>query len=220
MPFAIQNTMILLAPVLFAASIYMTLGRVIRAVGGDRFSPIRPTRLTKLFVAGDVLSLAIQGSAAGLMVISSLANTGRMLVIVGLVVQIVIFGLFCITAVVFHCRMKRDVAAAAACARGERLGWEQILRVLYAVSALIMARSLFRVVEFVMGNDGYLLSTEWPIYVFDAVPMLIVMVVYWRWWPSMVGLLARGGEDGNWGVMMTSVSDLSPGATNKTHALP
>ncbi|KAK5653043.1 hypothetical protein OQA88_9329 [Cercophora sp. LCS_1] len=160
MPFAIQNSMILLAPVFFAAAIYMTLGRVIRAVKGEQFSMIRSDRLTKLFVTGDIVPLTIQGSAAGLMV-----------VIVGLVAQIDIFGLFCVTVVAFHRRMKRGVVAAAACARGEDLGWEKIVRMLYWVSGLIMAWSVFRVVEFVMGADGYLLSTEWPIYVFDAVPI-------------------------------------------------
>ncbi|KAK0654855.1 RTA1 like protein-domain-containing protein [Cercophora newfieldiana] len=217
MPFVIQNTMILLAPVLFAASIYMTLGRVIRAVKGERFSFIRPGRLTKLFVAGDILSLTIQGSAAGLMIISKLAKMGQTIVIVGLVVQIVIFGLFCVTAVSFHRRMKRDVVVAATCARGESLKWEQLLRMLYGVSGLIMVRSLFRVVEFIMGTDGYLLSTEWPIYVFDAVPMLFAMAIYWWWWPSMVSSVGSGNE--NWAAM-TSMSDLSPGAAKKAPTLP
>jgi hypothetical protein len=36
------------------------LGRIIRLTGGERHSMIRPSRLTKIFVAGDVLSFFVQ----------------------------------------------------------------------------------------------------------------------------------------------------------------
>ncbi len=207
MPFAVQNSMILLAPVLFAASVYMTLGRVVRAVKGEKHSVIRPDRTTKLFVAGDILSLTVQGSAAGLMVVSEMAKIGQGVVIAGLVVQIIIFGLFCLTAAVFHRRMRRDTAAFVTVPVG--LQWEQTLQMLYGVSALIMARSVFRVVEFVMGHDGYLLSTEWPNYVFDAVPMLFAMAIFWRWWPSMVSSTTMEDGHSRWEAM-TSLNELSP----------
>jgi hypothetical protein len=51
---------LLLGPSFFAASIYMILGRIIRLTGGENHSPIRPTRLTKIFVLGDVLSFFVQ----------------------------------------------------------------------------------------------------------------------------------------------------------------
>lgn len=54
MPYIIQNLFILVAPALFAASIYMTLGRIIRVVNALHLSLIKPTRLTKTFVLGDV----------------------------------------------------------------------------------------------------------------------------------------------------------------------
>ena len=203
MPFAIQNSMILLAPVLFAASVYMTLGRVVRAVKGERHSVIRPDWLTKLFVTGDILSLAVQGSAAGLMIISELAKIGQGLIIAGLVFQIIIFGLFCHTAVQFHRRMRRDATSAYV---PVEMRWEQTLHMLYGVSALVMERSIFRVVEFIMGNDGYLLSTEWPVYVFDAVPMLLAMGNFWQWWPSFVNSAER--EESSWGATGTT-SDIS-----------
>ncbi|KAK4235020.1 protein RTM1 [Achaetomium macrosporum] len=181
MPFVMQNNMILLAPVLFAASIYMVLGRVIRATKGEAHSIIKPRRLTRLFVTGDSLSLAIQGTGGGLMVVAEYGKVAQAIVIVGLVFQIVIFGLFCTTAFLFHRRMGQDPVTEYVTGDIE---WEPILYMLYAVSVLIMLRSLFRVVEFIMGADGYLLSTEWPLYVFDAVPMLLAMVAYWRWFPS------------------------------------
>jgi hypothetical protein len=50
----------------------------------------------------------------------------------------------------------------------EELQWKSHLKTLYLVSLLIMFRSLFRVAEYIMGNDGYLLQQEWPTYIFDA----------------------------------------------------
>jgi hypothetical protein len=38
----------------------MILGRIIRLTGGENHSPIRSSRLTKIFVLGDVLSFFVQ----------------------------------------------------------------------------------------------------------------------------------------------------------------
>jgi RTA1 like protein len=199
MPYAVQSSMILLAPVLFSASIYMTLGRVIVSVGGEKHSLVRPSWLTKLFVIGDIFSLAVQGGAAGLMVTASNVVLGQNIILGGLGIQIIIFGLFCTTAVLFHVRMRRDVLAVERIPEG--VLWEHVLWMLYGASALIMTRSIYRVVEFAMGNDGYLLSNEWSLFVFDAVPMLAVMGIFWQWFPSTVK------KDARWGSV-TSLSDL------------
>lgn len=61
-PYVIQSTLLLVAPALFAASIYMELGRIIMMVKGERFALIRVNWTTKIFVAGDVLSFLMQAS--------------------------------------------------------------------------------------------------------------------------------------------------------------
>lgn len=45
-----------------AASIYMVLGRIILLTDGDSHSLIRRRWITKIFVAGDVISLLMQSS--------------------------------------------------------------------------------------------------------------------------------------------------------------
>ncbi|SPJ88924.1 related to protein RTA1 [Fusarium torulosum] len=60
-PFIMQTLLLLLAPALFAASIYMILGRLIRALDAEHLSLIRTRWLTKLFVLGDILSFVVQG---------------------------------------------------------------------------------------------------------------------------------------------------------------
>jgi hypothetical protein len=66
-PFIMQSLLILLAPALFAASIYIILGRIILLVDGERYSLVRQKWLTKLFVTGDVLSFLMQGSGMYMM---------------------------------------------------------------------------------------------------------------------------------------------------------
>jgi hypothetical protein len=61
-PYIMQSVLLLVAPALFAASIYMELGRIVLMVDGERHLFIRRTWLTKLFVAGDVLSFLMQSS--------------------------------------------------------------------------------------------------------------------------------------------------------------
>lgn len=71
---------------------------------------------------------------------------------------------------------------------------------LYSVSLLIMIRSIFRVVEYVMGQNGYPLKHEWTLYVFDALLMFLVTVVFYMRFPSQ--LERRTRDNGN--LMMIS----------------
>lgn len=61
-PYIMQTLLLLVSPALFAASIYMILGRIIIVTNGEGYSPIRRVWLTKLFVLGDVLSFLLQAA--------------------------------------------------------------------------------------------------------------------------------------------------------------
>ena len=61
-PYIMQSLLILLGPALYAASIYMVLGRLIRLLDAHHHSLVRTKWLTKLFVTGDVLSFLTQGA--------------------------------------------------------------------------------------------------------------------------------------------------------------
>ncbi len=64
-PYIIQAILLLAAPSLFAATIYMQLGRVIMLLHGESRALIRKQWLTKIFVTGDVLSFVLQGGGTG-----------------------------------------------------------------------------------------------------------------------------------------------------------
>ncbi|KAF4948219.1 hypothetical protein FSARC_13794 [Fusarium sarcochroum] len=176
-PFIIQSLLLLLAPALYAASIYMILGRVIALTEGEQYSLVPRKWLTKLFVVGDVVSFIVQGAGGAIMAGGGLASLhkGERLVVGGLVVQVIFFAFFAITAGLFHWRLAqlptRKVLSLD-------VPWQKYLFVLYIVSFLVIFRSLFRLVEYIQGNDGYLISHEIYLYVFDGVLMWLSMVVF------------------------------------------
>ncbi|SJL04473.1 related to RTM1 protein [Armillaria ostoyae] len=180
-PYVVQSVLLLVAPALFAASIYVVLGRLIRKLHAERFSLIRINWLTKFFVAGDVLSFLMQSSGGGLLAKAkdqSDVNLGQTIIIIGLVAQIVWFGGFILVSAVFHYRM-RVVPIVI-----EKNSWRTFMYALYAASTLIMVRSVFRVVEYAGGNDGYLMRSEVWLYIFDSVLMAGVITLFSIYHPS------------------------------------
>ncbi|KAH8660380.1 RTA1 like protein-domain-containing protein [Xylariales sp. PMI_506] len=187
LPYILQSVLTLLPPVLFAATIYMVLGRVIRAAHGEEYSFIRLTRLTKTFVWGDVVSFLVQGNGASLMAIgSNLASMGQWIVIGGLALQVAMFSFFIALAVTFQYRYQRYSVKAAVFTW---TAWKETLYMIYGVSILIMIRNVYRIIEFLLGSDGYPMTHEWILYVFDPIPMFVVMVIFFLWYPSRLEVI-------------------------------
>jgi hypothetical protein len=72
--------------------------------------------------------------------------------------------------------------------------WRKHLMALFLGSVLIMVRSLFRIIEYLQGFSGYLLSHEVYLYIFDAVLMWAVMVLFNLLHPSEIIALVSGGN--------------------------
>lgn len=213
LPYVLQTCLILVAPALMAASIYMILGRIILLTDGESFALVKRKWLTKLFVAGDVISFAMQAGGmfslfitgmngmcanqllliGGGLMSSSMENmkTGEKIIIGGLFVQLAFFSGFVIVSAVFHRRMSLRPTGRA---NDPQVRWKTYLTSLYVTSTLIWIRSVFRVVEYIQGNDGSLISTEIYVFIFDG--MLMLGVLLWMNWfhPSEIGLLLRGEQ--------------------------
>jgi hypothetical protein len=185
-PYVMQSLLILLAPTLFAASIYMVLGRIIRLVDGEKHSLIRVSRLTKIFVGGDVLSFLAQSGGGGILSnakTSSNVNLGQNVITAGLGIQVLFFGLFIVVAVVFHLRIRKSPSARSS---STTIPWQRHLVVLYTACLLILVRSVFRIAEYVLGQDNVLLSHEIYAYIFDAALMFQAMIVFNVYHPSAI----------------------------------
>lgn len=131
-------------------------------------------------------------------------NLASNIVLAGLLVQILLFGLFAATAVIFHIRMRKWPSGASLDPNSK---WEQIMYTLYTMSALILVRSVFRVIEYVMGKSGYLLTHEWTLYVFDAILMFSTMVIFAVWYPGQLTPPAREWGRPDTDMVMDGVSE-------------
>ena len=175
--FVIQAILILVAPALYAASIYMILGRLIVSLHAEHLSLIPVRFLTKTFVAGDVASFTLQAGGGGIQAGGTLDlyDIGEKVIIVGLFMQIAFFGFFIVASFIFHRRVLRQPPETTT---QITIPWRRHLTVLYSVSLIILVRSIFRVVEYLQGNSGFIIAHEYFLYIFDAVLMAIVMAVF------------------------------------------
>lgn len=192
-PYIIQSLLLLIAPPFFAASIYMELGRIVMMVGGEKKLFIRRTWLTKTFVIGDVATFLIQATGSSMMASSDpdKVNMAHYIVIGGLFLQILFFGLFVIAATIFHFRLTVTPTPLAA-----KRPWTKHMISLYIVSMLILIRSVVRAIEFIEGYDGYIMTHEAFLYGFDAVLMFTAVATMNVIHPGEVAMYLREDKDG------------------------
>lgn len=112
---------------------------------------------------------------------ASTSTLGSHIILAGLLIQIILFGCFIAVALVFHLRLR---AVPTSQSQHPSLPWEKFLYILYFTGALILARSIVRVAEFIEGFDGAIILHEVYLYVFDAVPMASVVAVFNIWYPA------------------------------------
>ncbi len=157
-PYIIQSVLILIAPILFAASIYMILGRLIMRTDSASYSIVRAKWVTKIFVTEDILCFFIQSGGAGMLVQAKDRDgvkMGENIILGGLVLQIFIFLFFVIVAGTWHRRLATRPTAASA-----DIPWQKMVRFLYAASAFITIRNMCRVVEYAMGKVRFLTKMQ------------------------------------------------------------
>lgn len=176
-PYIGQSLFIILPPSLYAATIYMIFGRLVLFVNAAEASIIRPTRVTKIFVTGDVLAFLLQAGGGGMMAQVSMAKMGQAIMLIGLFVQLFFFGFFLVISLVFWKRLHGSSKAASVPQYGKH-SWVALLKLMLCAAVVIILRCIFRVIEFAQGHDGYLASREVYMYVFDTGPMFAVQVLF------------------------------------------
>ncbi|KAI5863234.1 RTA1-domain-containing protein [Durotheca rogersii] len=211
--YAVQFCVIILAPVLMAGVVYVVFGRIVFHVVPEQERTTRllwvPARwITPIFVTFDIVSLVIQ--LLGAIVVSSTKatdenavgklETGKNVALVGLAVQMAAFGLFSVIAVRFHFTSKRFEASLRPGLEGSREGkkaavilrpsreinphWRHLLYVINGSCLLILARSIFRIVEFAEGPSGRVMQEEYFMYVLDTLPMFLVVFSFTIFFPG------------------------------------
>ncbi|KAK7755728.1 hypothetical protein SLS62_002341 [Diatrype stigma] len=185
-PYIIQTIMILVAAALMAASIYMILSRLTRLLEAEHLSVIPVRWTSKIFVTTDVISIIMQAAGGAMLAIADTTDQfdmGENIIVGGLFVQLFAFGVFIIVTGIFYRRVLRQPTIAA---QTVDVPWQRYMWVVFGGSTLILVRSIFRVIEYLQGNAGYLMSHEYFLYIFDAVIMIAVMLLFNFYHPSRI----------------------------------
>ena len=115
---------------------------------------------------------------------------GQCVIIGGLGVQLIFFGAFIISSVTFHVRIIQFPTQQSKTATRPGTSvwprdWRGLLFACYTASLFIVIRSVYRLIEFAQGNNGYVISHEVFLYVLDAAMMFMVMAVMNVFHPSL-----------------------------------
>jgi hypothetical protein len=77
--------------------------------------------------------------------------------------------------------------------------------------SVLQVRSIYRVVEFALGIEGYPFQHEWPLYVLEATPMLFAIAILAIYHPvNLVQKSPREASDNG-----TSLEDPKASSSNK-----
>lgn len=173
-PFILQVLLILAAPAWLCATIYMTLGRIIRILDAGKYSMIRITWLTKIYVLIDIIVFFTQIGGAGIQASGDpqAMAAGNKAILGGLIFQLFAFCFFILITWRVHMRLNREPTEIS-----RSLNWKKYMHAVYATSVAIFVRSLVRAIEYAAGSGSVVAQHEAFIYIFDAFLMWFVMMV-------------------------------------------
>ncbi|KAF7586420.1 hypothetical protein BBP40_008927 [Aspergillus hancockii] len=173
--YATSASLIVVAPVLVCASLYVMIGRLIRSGGRDPnpnsetkeplllFGRFSPSWIPRIFVTSDVISFLTQAAGSGIASSNDWEgaekDAGVGVLIAGLVLQLVTFAFFLLVVIWF------DMRSRASSSGGDvESGVRFVLNGIYIAGFFITVRLIYRVIEFSMGMDTYTWTHEWPLW--------------------------------------------------------
>jgi hypothetical protein len=174
-----------LAPALLTAGIYISLGRVIVAIGAEN-SRLKHKMYTYIFVGCDLLALVLQGIGGGMAATAKDnkgSRTGVNIMIAGLVSQVITMTLFLALWADFTLRTRR-AKISGSLPRTQPPLYDHLRSTknftffqwaLLAATILIFVRCIYRVAELWNGFNGKLANEEATFMIFEG-PMIILAV--------------------------------------------
>ncbi|KAI1450612.1 RTA1-domain-containing protein [Annulohypoxylon stygium] len=186
--FIMQNLLILAGAPFLAATIYMSLGRVIISLEATRHSILNVRWMTEIYVLIDIACIFSQfiGAAMPASGEPDAIRKGRIILIAGLVTQFVALSVFIITSGLVHVRLRREPPDLYL--GNHSVSWQKYFWTIEAITVLMVVRSIVRTVEYLQGGGGFVISHEIFIYLFDAAPMFLVMLALFICHPGALSL--------------------------------
>ncbi|KAJ9427800.1 protoporphyrin uptake protein 1 [Fusarium oxysporum] len=189
-PFILQNVLLLVGIPFLAATVYMSLGRMAVALRAQDISFLSPRWMTKLYVLIDIGCIFSQLMGAMMPASGKPEDItkGRTILIIGLITQIAALSFFILNTEFLN----RKLTQRARPGPDWQVNHNKFFRILEGVTFLLIIRSVVRSVEFLQGSDGFIITHEIFIYLFDATLVSIAMIVLLVVHP---GQLMNNGKD-------------------------
>jgi len=205
--------------------------------GGRRtqvFWGLSPKRLGYLFIISDFTSFNTQGGGSSIAGAGSwkgtLRTVGIDVILVGLALQVITFTGFLTVFAMFQSRVNnmKDVSLQPGAKKVITGVWIASILVQVGILSVLSAddsdgkltrcalwkqiRTVFRLVEFAKGDDGYLMTREWCVYVFEGGPMVIATAILAVYHPVLY-MQQVSHTEANDGEVALEPRLLSPGSS-------
>ncbi|CAK5277262.1 unnamed protein product [Mycena citricolor] len=202
------NMFILLSPCLFLGTDYMLLSTLAATFSPDvvsRCLGMPATRVIKIFVWSDVMTFLLQNGGGGLTASRnpSLGKLGTNIALVGLILQAISFVLFTFLLLTFAYRVSKyyphiwrpeNVEPFKIFSTRPAGDWRILVYIMSFTCVGILTRSVFRIIDYASGYNGYVATHEAFFYLLDAFALWVTMSLYCIAWPTRF-LHAHGPRD-------------------------
>ncbi|GAC77149.1 hypothetical protein PANT_25d00001 [Moesziomyces antarcticus T-34] len=151
----------------------------------SRFSFIPPRLVTRIFVCSDVLTFVVQVAAGGIQStgVQDLVAIGDKLFLAGVAAQGASYMLFSVLVLYALIQLVRSTHGSLS---SLSYASKKFVVAIALSSLMIIIRSVYRIIEFAQGNEGYLVSQEKYLFGLDAAPLIIAISVWVIVWPPRI----------------------------------
>lgn len=179
--FQMQICCLIISPAFLSAGIYLTLKHLVINFG-ESWSRLSPARYTHIFIAGDLLSLILQGVGGGLAATADFGteeqDAGTDVMIAGVVWQVFTLTIFGYLLIEYAVRTykRRDQVPAESMALLQKTSFRCFLFGIAIAFVTIFARCVYRIPELAFGWRSELMREEVDFIVLEGA-MIVTAVV-------------------------------------------
>ena len=187
----LQYFFIVTAPVFLSAGIYAVFSVLIKRVGKE-YSFLSPKWVLAIFVSSDAVMTIVQIAGAALIGAAESKdkdpNTGRLILMAGLAIQVASFFVFLILLGDFLHRSRKVLWGR----QGEMGGKRAFIVAFVTATLLVYLRTCFRLAEVAQGVEAYLFTHEAFFACLEFAPIAGAMLLFNIWHPGRC--LRKQGE--------------------------
>jgi hypothetical protein len=171
---------LIISPAFVSGGIYLTLKHIVLSFG-ESWSRLKPVWYTRIFIAGDLFSLVLQGAGGGIASTadagSTMQDVGTDLMIAGVIFQVVILSVFGYLLAEYTLRTyrRRDQLSAQAMSLFHKTSFRCFAGAIIAAFIGIFVRCVYRIPELTGGWGSELMRDEPEFIVLEGVMIVIAV---------------------------------------------